>query len=348
MQSNQKDVVWEKRWHPLLEEWVIIASQTSIRPWNGAIIENAEQKLPEHDPKCYLCPGVKRASGKINPDYKETFVFDNDFASFALSAPEIDYNKGIYKANSALGICRVVCFSPKHNTLLSEMSFNELEKVVRVWKEEFINISKNRSIKNILIFENKGKVIGVSNPHPHGQIYATGFIPKILMQEVRSSSQYFNENKTCLFCEILKIEKQKGTRIIIENESFTAFVPYFARYSYEVNIFSKRHFPKIDEMNEKEIIDLADILKKLLCKYDNLYKMNFPNMLMMHNAPVNGEDHNDHYHFHIEFYPPLRAPDKLKYLAGFESGGGNIINPTDPDFAAEQLRNASHIHYKKK
>jgi UDPglucose--hexose-1-phosphate uridylyltransferase len=348
MNSNQIEPVWEKRWHPLLDEWVIIASQTSIRPWSGAIIESVDEELVEHYPDCYLCPGVKRVSGKINPDYKETFTFDNDFASFALYAPKIDREEEIFKADSALGICRVVCFDPKHNIVLAEMPQKEIEKVVRVWKEEFITISKNKLIKNILIFENKGKVIGVSNPHPHGQIYATGFVPRILLQEVSSSKQYFKESGKCIFCEILKTEKIENRRIIIENESFSAFVPYFARYSFEVNIFARRHFSKINEMTAKEITDLADILKKVLCKYDNLFNMIFPNILMMHNAPVNGDDHTNYYHFHIEFYPPLRSPDKLKYLAGFESGGGNIINPTDPDYAAELLKNASEVHFRER
>jgi UDPglucose--hexose-1-phosphate uridylyltransferase len=344
MKENKN--IWEKRWHPLLNEWVILASQTSIRPWSGAIMKNVEEESPEFDPACYLCPGVKRASGVVNPEYKQTFAFDNDFASFALSAPEVERKEGLLRAEPAKGICRVICFSPKHSVVLAQLTTSEIREVVNTWINEFDALSKKEEIKYIMIFENKGKAIGVSNPHPHGQIYATGFVPRILLQEVSSSEEYYHNSKECIFCNILKEEKEENKRIICENENFTAFVPYFARFSYEINIFPKRHFSKINQMNEREKGDFADILKKVLCKYDNLFGMIMPNILMMHNAPVDGKNYDDFYHFHMEFYPPLRSPDKMKYLAGFESGGGNIVNPTDPDFAAEQLRNASDVHFR--
>jgi UDPglucose--hexose-1-phosphate uridylyltransferase len=338
--------VWEKRWHPVLNEWVIIASQTSIRPWNGAIVESKDDRFPDFDPGCYLCPGVKRASGEINPKYSSTFVFDNDFASFGLHAPESDRNDGLFLSSPALGICRVVCYSPNHDLVLAQLSKEDIITVTRRWIEEFKSLAENKKIKNILIFENKGKVIGVSNPHPHGQIYATGFVPVILEQELKSSKEYFEKNDKCLFCEIIEEEKKDKKRIVYENELFIALVPYFARYSYEINLYPKRHFSGIDMMTEKEIELFADILRVLLCKYDNLYGMVLPNIMMFHNSPVNGEDHSGYYHFHLEFYPPLRSPDKLKYLAGFESGGGNIINPTDPDYAAELLRECPNIHFR--
>jgi UDPglucose--hexose-1-phosphate uridylyltransferase len=346
--QDNMNKVWEKRRHPVLNEWVIIASQTSVRPWNGAIIESSEEKIPEFDPGCYLCPGVERANGKKNPDYKSTFVFDNDFASFGLNAPEAERNDGLFVSSPALGICRVVCYKPNHDLVLAQLTKDDIITVTMKWIEEFKNLSKNEKIKNILIFENKGTVIGVSNPHPHGQIYATGFIPVILEQELKSSKEYLDKNGKCLFCEIIEAEKKDAKRIIYENETFIAFVPYYARYSYEVNLYPKRHFSKIDEMSEKEIEQFADILRVILCKYDNLYGMVLPNIMMFHNSPVNGLDHSEYYHFHLEFYPPLRSPDKLKYLAGFESGGGNIINPTDPDFAAELLRRSPEIHFRNK
>jgi UDPglucose--hexose-1-phosphate uridylyltransferase len=346
MNNKNDNHTWEKRWHPLLKEWVIIASQTSGRPWSGAVVNNIDEKAVEFDPGCYLCPGVKRASGASNPDYQATFAFDNDFASFALHAPEFEKHEGLYKAESAKGICRVICFSPKHNIVLAQLSINEITEVIKTWINEFDNLSKKAEIKYVMIFENKGKVIGVSNPHPHGQIYATGFIPRILLQEVESGREYYDKSKNCLFCDILKEEKKENKRIVALNNSFTAFVPYFARFSYEINIFSNRHFSKINQMDEKEVKDFADILKRVLCRYDNLFGMIMPNILMMHNAPVDGGNYDPFYHFHMEFYPPLRSPDKLKYLAGFESGGGNIINPTDPDFAAGQLKRAGDIHFR--
>jgi UDPglucose--hexose-1-phosphate uridylyltransferase len=342
-ENNSK---WEMRWNPFLSEWVIIASQTSVRPWSGNVIKNQEDVSPDYDESCYLCPGVTRASGEKNSDYEETFVFDNDFASFAPHAPEVLRDDEFFRAVPAKGQCRVVCFSPKHNVVLAQMNDQEIMGVIKTWLKEFEELSKKEFIKNILIFENKGKVIGVSNPHPHGQIYATGFIPRTILQEVFASAKYFKEKKECLFCNYLKSEIKEKCRIVFENDSFVLFVPYFARYSYETQLMPKRHFHMITEMTDKEKVDFADILRKTLCKYDNLFGMVMPNIMMMHNAPVDGDDYSSVYHFHVEFYPPLRSPDKLKYMAGFESGGGNIINPTDPDFAAEELRKASDVHFR--
>jgi len=344
-ENNNK---WEMRWHPFLSEWVIIASQTSIRPWNGNVLSQEEEILPEYDENCYLCPGVVRASGVKNPDYKNTFVFDNDFASFAPHAPEVFRDDEFFKAIPAKGSCRVVCFSPKHNLVLAQMDKSDIMEVVITWKNEFIELSKKEYVKNILIFENKGKVIGVSNPHPHGQIYATDFIPRMILQEIFASAKYHKNKNECLFCNYLKSELDEKKRIVYENDSFVLFVPYFARYSYETYLFPKRHFHQIIEMTEKETEDFVDILKITLCKYDNLFNMIMPNIMMMHNAPVDGDDYSKFYHFHLEFYPPLRSPDKLKYMAGFESGGGNIINPTDPDFAAEELRKSDIEHFRNK
>jgi len=334
------------RWNPFLSEWVIIASQTSVRPWSGAVLKNHDEVLPEHDETCYLCPGVVRASGEKNPDYNGTFVFDNDFATFSPNNPEVFRDDEFFKAIPAKGQCRVVCFSPKHNVVLAQMNNDEIESVVRTWKKEFEELSQKEYVKNILIFENKGKVIGVSNPHPHGQIYATGFIPRTLLQEIFAGAKYYKEKGECIFCGFLKNEMNEKNRIIMENDSFVLFVPYFARYSYETHLLPKRHFDTIKEMTDKEIKDFSDILRRTLCKYDNLFGMVMPNIMMMHNAPVDGDDYSNFYHFHMEFYPPLRSPDKLKYMAGFESGGGNIINPTDPDFAAAELRKANDVHFR--
>lgn len=342
-ENNNK---WEMRWNPFLSEWVIIASQTSVRPWSGHVLQNSDEALPEHDDSCYLCPEVIRASGIENPKYETTFVFDNDFASFAPHAPEIFRDDEFFKAIPAKGTCRVVCFSPKHNVVLAQMDNSDIKEVIKTWKHEFSELAQKDFIKNILIFENKGKVIGVSNPHPHGQIYATGYIPRTILQEVFAGIKYFKDKNECIFCNYLKSEISEKSRIILENDSFVLFVPYFARYSYETHIMPKRHFHVLTEMSEKETDDFSDILRKTLCKYDNLFGMVMPNIMMMHNAPVDGDDYSKIYHFHMEFYPPLRSPDKLKYLAGFESGGGNIINPTDPDYAAEELRKASDKHFR--
>jgi UDPglucose--hexose-1-phosphate uridylyltransferase len=329
---------WEKRWHPLLQEWVILAATTSDRPWSGDIVKNVENQGPEYDPNCYLCPRVKRASGEVNPDYKAPFAFTNDFASFSPKAPDVHRNDPFEIVEPVQGTCRVICYSPVHNITLAEMPLEEVEKVVSLWREEYATLSVNPQIDNILIFENKGKAIGVSNPHPHGQIYATNFVPRIVDTQRKSFANYFKEKGSHLLLDLLDKELAYKKRIVYENKDFVAFIPFFARFVYETYIVPRRQVATIAQLSESELKSLAEIHKVLLTKFDNLYNMSFPNITMLQNAPCDGNEDNQYFHFHIEFYPPLRSPDKLKYLAGFESGGGNIINPVMPDEAAERLR----------
>jgi len=337
---------WERRWHPLLQEWVILAATTNDRPWSGAKVVPHEENKPVFDAKCYLCPGVTRASGVKNPDYKGVFAFTNDFSSFSFDAPKVYKNDPLEKAEPAHGICRVICFSPKHNITMPELDENDFLDVISIWKEEFSNLSTNKGIKNILIFENKGTVIGVSNPHPHGQIYATGYVPRIVQTQMNSFNEYKKEKGTCLMCDLVQNEIKHKSRIVAENDHFVAFIPYFARFVYETYIVPKRHVSTINELSEEECNSWMKIHREVIIKFDNLYLMSFPNITMLQNAPVNQEKPTDNFHFHVEFYPPMRAPEKLKYLAGFESGGGNIINPILPEIAAESLREASSVHYK--
>lgn len=331
---------WEKRWHPLLQEWVILAATTSDRPWSGDTIKNSVVSEPEFDSSCYLCPGVTRASGVKNPDYKNPWAFTNDFASFSLEAPDVHKNNVFEIVEPVQGTCRVICYTPTHNVTLAQMPLNEVEKVVELWKNEYISLSQNEKIKNILIFENKGKAIGVSNPHPHGQIYATNFVPRIVNTQRESFVTYYKKNGSHLLLDLLEIELKHKDRIIYSNHHFVAFIPFFARFVYETYIVPRRHVAKISDLTIEESKSLAEMHKVILSKFDNLYNMSFPNITMLQNAPCDGNKDNDLFHFHIEFYPPLRSPDKLKYLAGFESGGGNIINPVLPDEAAKRLREA--------
>ncbi|MBN1415159.1 MAG: galactose-1-phosphate uridylyltransferase [Bacteroidales bacterium] len=337
---------WEKRWHPLLQEWVILAATTSERPWSGETLASGDATEPEWDPGCYLCPGVTRASGNKNPHYKKPFAFTNDFASFSFEAPDVNRNDPFEITRPAHGICRVICFTPRHNVTLAEMSLEGLLDVITIWKEEFLELGNNPSIHNVLIFENKGKVIGVSNPHPHGQIYATGFIPKIVQRELDSFIEYKANHGRGLMEDLVEHELRKSARIVCSNEHFVAFIPFFARFVYETYIVPRRHIARITDFSTEETIAYAEIHHQLIVKFDNLYNMSFPNITMLHNAPTEENERNENFHFHTEFYPPMRSPDKLKYLAGFESGGGNIINPVKPEEAADRLRQASTIHYK--
>jgi UDPglucose--hexose-1-phosphate uridylyltransferase len=336
--------VWEKRYNPLLDEWVIIAAHTGDRPWSGETFDKASQPLPEFDPSCYLCPGVTRAKGSPNPQYTDVYAFTNDFGSLSADAPHADNYSGLYQAKSAKGICRVICFSPRHNITLPQLPPAQLEKVIELWQKEYRELSLYTWIKNILIFENKGKIIGVSNPHPHGQIYATDFVPSILERELLNAKNYHHHHGQCLFCDIMKEEKSYEKRIVYQNDGFIVFVPYFAKLKYQTFLLPKRHINNILEMDPAESKLLADALNNIICRYDNLYRMNFPNILMMHNMPL-GSHAEKHFHFHIEFYPPLRTPIMQKYMAGFESGGGNIINPSDPDQSALELQNCPPAHY---
>jgi UDPglucose--hexose-1-phosphate uridylyltransferase len=336
---------WERRWHPLLKEWVVLAATTSDRPWSGETVSDVSDASPDFDPGCYLCPGVTRASGEKNPQYIKPYAFTNDFASFSMDAPDVHRQDPFEITEPVHGTCRVICFTPRHNITLAEMSQEGLMDVIHCWKKEYEDLSRIPAIKNVLIFENKGKVTGVSNPHPHGQIYATGFIPKIVQRELDSFVEYKASHDRGLLEELVEHELRKGSRIVCQNEYFVAFIPFFARFVYETYIVPRRHIASLADFSAEEILAYAEIHHQMIVKYDNLYNMSFPNITMLHNAPVDGNEISANFHFHTEFYPPMRSPDKLKYLAGFESGGGNIINPVKPEEAADRLRQASVIHY---
>jgi UDPglucose--hexose-1-phosphate uridylyltransferase len=341
-------VVWEQRWHPLREEWVIIAAHRQNRPWTGETIQSAAAELPEYDPACYFCPGNKRVSGKQNPDYEQTFVFDNDHACVSWEASAIlKKETGVYKNSPARGVARVVCYSPKHNLTLAELEVPEIVALLKVWQEQYRELGSHPEINHVLIFENKGEVVGVSNPHPHCQIYATNFVFKFIETEARVSREYFLKNGRPLFQDILNEEKDDGRRIICENDSAIAFIPYFARYAYEVYITPKATHPSLADLSSDELQDFAIVLKQVLIKFDNLWQMPFPYVMPLHQAPTDGKDYSG-FHFHIEFHPPLRKPNLLKYLAGPEIGGGNFLSDTSPEEKAQELREQSDIHYKLK
>jgi len=333
-----------KRWHPLLGEWVVIAPTTAVRPWSGTVVSSVKSDLPEHDPGCYLCPGVRRAGGDVNPDYADVHVFDNDFPSLTMQS-KVTGGENTSLDSPALGICRVVCFSPKHNITLAEMDPGEIETVVRTFRDQYRELSAVPEIRHVMMFENKGAIIGVSNPHPHGQIYASDFVPRIPLTQHDNAAAYMKKKGKCLFCTILEDELADGRRIVSENESFAAFVPSFARHTFEVHIMPKRHVYTILDLSDDELAALAGIYREMLVRYDNLFRMPFPNITIFYNAPCSGEYDPEPYHFHIEFCPPLRSRDKLKYMAGFETGGGNIINPSLPVESAEALRSLPVEHY---
>jgi len=340
-------VHWEQRWHPLREEWVIIAAHRQDRPWHGEAASGPRPAaLPDYTPDCYLCPGNVRVSGVRNEKYSGIFVFDNDHPCVGPNAPSgLAQPGGLYQNRPAHGVSRVLCYSPKHNATLAELTLPEIENLVNAWRDQYQDLGRQNEIRHVLIFENKGEVVGVSNPHPHCQIYATNFVFKTIQSEAATSRRYHDETGRILFQDILKAEHADGRRILFENSTAIVFVPYFARYAYECFVAPKETHASLAGMNSNEVRDLAEALQVLTIRYDNLWRMSFPYVMALHNAPTDGGDSSG-FHFHIQFYPPLRKPGLLKYLAGPEIGGGNFLSDTWPEDKALELKSVGGVHYK--
>ena len=251
---------------------------------------------------------------------------------------------GVYRNRSAQGIARVLCYSPRHDLSLAQLEICEIERLIAAWQREYVDLGERQEIDHVLIFENKGEVVGVSNPHPHCQIYATNFVFRTIETEVKASSQYLSAKGRTLFSDIIATEQRDARRIISENETAIAFLPYFARYAYEVFVAPKQSHQSIASLNDAEARDLAEVLKDTAVRFDNLWQMPFPYVMPLHQAPTDGGDYRA-FHFHIEFHPPLRRPNLLKYLAGPEIGGGNFLSDTSPEEKAAELRALPNVHY---
>lgn len=339
-------VVWEERWHPLREEWVIVAAHRNDRPWVGQTVDAPAREAPPYAADCPLCPGNRRVSGRRNPDYSGIFVFDNDLPCVGPAAPkDLEPPPGIYRNRPAVGLARVVCYSSFHNLTLAELPLVDIEALLAVWREQYRELGSRPEVAHVLIFENKGEVVGVSNPHPHCQIYATNFVFKTIANEVEVCRRYHQEHRRCLFEDIIASERADGRRVLCEHGGAIAFVPYFARYAYETFVAPKRPCASLAELDEAERRDLAFVLRDVLVRFDNLWRMSFPYVMALHQAPTDGQDH-DSFHFHIEFHPPLRKPGLLKYLAGPEVGGGSFLSDTCPETKAAELRAQPTVHYK--
>jgi UDPglucose--hexose-1-phosphate uridylyltransferase len=340
------DTRWEQRWHPLREEWVIIAAHRQDRPWQGAQREVATATVPAYAADCYLCPGNVRIGGARNPNYDSVFIFDNDHPCVGPAAPrDLPPPGGIYRNAPADGLARVVCYSPRHDLTMAEMPTDHIAHLIGAWADQYEDLGTRSGVNHVLVFENKGEAVGVSNPHPHCQIYATNFVFKTIAIEDDVSRRYYREQRRVLFQDILRSEREDGRRIVAENDSAVAFLPYFARYAYECYVAPKATHATLAELSTTERRDLALALKALLVRYDNLWRMSFPYVLTLHHAPTDGGDHSG-FHFHIECHPPLRKPHLLKYLAGPEIGGGNFLSDTLPEDKAAELQSVSDVHYK--
>lgn len=338
--------MWEQRWHPLRDEWVIVAAHRQSRPWSGAEIGARDAAPPAFDPGCYLCPGNARISGRVNPKYTGTFVFDNDHPCVGADAPRtLAPPPGIYRSGPATGVARVVCYSPRHDITLAELDVSGVDTLLATWQDQMRELASHPDVRFVLIFENKGEVVGVSNPHPHCQIYATNFVFKYIETELHAAARHLTETGRVLFQDVLAAEREDGRRIISEQGSAMAFVPYFARYAYEVYVAPLRSVATIADLDDAERKDLATVLRDVVIRFDNLWRMPFPYVMALHQAPVKGHDGRG-FHFHFEFHPPLRRPNLLKYLAGPEIGGGNFLSDTCAEEKAAELIAAGALHYK--
>lgn len=320
----------ELRWHPLLEQWVITATHRQDRTF-----------FPPDD-YCPLCPTKNGGfPTEIPSEDFDLVTFDNKFPSLRRCPPEPAVEEtALYKVRPAAGVCEVVLYSPEHVGTLTDKTEREIEKLVCVWTDRYAELGALEYVDYVFIFENKGREIGVTLAHPHGQIYAYPFIPPVIEKELGACRKHTEKTGRCLLCDVLAEEMKDGRRIVASNDHFVAFIPFYARYPYEVHILSREHKLSLADFGEAEQGSLARMLKTILLKYDNLWGISFPYMMVLHQKPTDGEPH-DYYHFHIEFYPPYRTKEKLKYLAGSEAGAGVFINDTLAEEKAQELRDTS-------
>lgn len=333
-----------RRYNPLTGEWILVSPHRTQRPWMGQLEKLPPEKRPVYDPNCYLCPGNQRAGGLTNPQYDSTFVFTNDFSALLPETPpaELPTNE-LLRMQGVRGTCRVMCFSPRHDLTLAEMSPSEILTVINMWTEQAIELGER--FRWVQIFENKGSIMGCSNPHPHGQIWALDTLPNEPAKEDHHQRSYFSEQRQPLLIDYLDQELQAGQRIVIENRHWLALVPYWAIWPFETLLLPRRHVLRLPDLQEVERSALAEILKRLLVRYDNLFETSFPYSMGWHGAPFSAQD-SHHWQLHAHFYPPLlRSASVKKFMVGFEMLGEAQRDLTSEQ-AAERLRAISETHYR--
>lgn len=334
-----------RRFNPLTGQWVLVSPHRTKRPWQGKVEKTNVDKRPEYDPACYLCPGNDRAGGLKNPNYPNVFVFQNDFSALVPDVPKGNFINGeLFRAESEQGFCKVICFSPRHDLTIPQMEVDDIRKVIDVWCREYDQIGSMDYINYVQIFENKGDIMGCSNPHPHGQVWAQYSIPDEPAKEMEMQKAYFEKHKRSLLSDYLKEEEKSGERIIASNEHFVAVIPFWAVWPYESMIISRRPVQNLLQLNELERTGLADIYKQLTIMYDNLFEISFPYSAGLHQSPTDGKDHPE-WHLHMHFYPPLlRSATVKKFMVGYEM----LANPQrdiTPEQSAEKLRQLPKKHY---
>ncbi|HXB75514.1 MAG TPA: UDP-glucose--hexose-1-phosphate uridylyltransferase [Candidatus Acidoferrales bacterium] len=329
-----------RRFNPLTGEWVLVSPHRSQRPWQGQTEEKTAGRLPEYDPQCYLCPGNTRVGGVKNPDYQATFVFDNDFATLKPTTPLGSFERdGLLIAQSEPGICRVICFSPRHNLTIAAMEPAELRRVVDTWVDQYTELGAGPNIGYVQIFENRGAMMGASNPHPHCQIWASHRLPNEVAKEQAAQLAWRETRGGCLLCEYARLEQAAGERIVEANDHFVTVVPFWAVWPFETMVIATRHLSGVDRLSDGERDGLADILKRTTARYDRLFQVSFPYSAGFHQRPTDGTAH-DEWHMHLHFYPPLlRSATVRKFLVGYEMLATPQRDIT-PEEAARRLRGA--------
>ncbi|KMQ65378.1 galactose-1-phosphate uridylyltransferase [Chryseobacterium angstadtii] len=342
---NSKDHP-HRRYNPLLDEWVLVSPQRAKRPWQGQQEEPLTSVQNQYDPECYLCPGNLRINGVQNPRYEGVYVFDNDFGSLLSEGVSFDKTEDeLFQMKPERGINRVICFSHDHSLTLPEMSVEAITNVVSVWKEEYQNLGELDYINHVQIFENKGAIMGCSNPHPHGQIWAQSSIPSQVARTQQNLKNYYDKHGTTLLSDYLQREIEINERIILENKGFVALVPFWATWPFETMIISKKPLNNLLAFSHEDQALLAQILKDLTTKYDNIFSVSFPYSAGIHQAPTDSESHEE-WHFHMHFYPPLlRSASVKKFMVGYEMLAEAQRDIT-PEQSAEILKKSSIIHYK--
>ena len=335
-----------RRYNPLNGQWILVSPHRTKRPWQGKQEAAGVDERPEHDPKCYLCPGNERAGGAHNPQYDATFVFDNDFAALLGDSPEGKMAEHpLLQAQGVNGICRVICFSPRHDLSLAEMELPDIRRVIDLWAAQVEELGAQ--YRWVQVFENKGEIMGCSNPHPHGQIWAGSALPDEVAREEEQQRGYMEENGKPLLVEYAALEGERRERVVVENKHWLAVVPYWALWPFEILLLPRRQVRRLPELEEGEREGLADILKRLLARYDNLFETSFPYSMGWHGAPM-GEEECEHWQLHAHFFPPLlRSATVKKFMVGYE-----MLAEPQRDLTAEQaaarLRELPEVHYKQR
>lgn len=333
-----------RRFNSLTGEWVLVSPHRTKRPWQGQVERPPQEARPAHDPQCYLCPGNSRAGGLQNPDYTSTFVFPNDFSALLPDTPPATpAEHPLLRNESEQGECRVICFSPRHDLTLPEMEVSAIRHVVDVWADQVVELGQR--YRWVQLFENKGAVMGCSNPHPHGQVWAGSALPNEPFKEDSQQRSYLAERGTPLLVDYVKLEASRQERVVVENSDWVALVPYWALWPFEILLLPRRHVLRLPDLTSTERDTLSAILKRLLTRYDNLFETSFPYSMGWHGAPNDTGDYT-HWQLHAHFYPPLlRSATVKKFMVGYEMLGEAQRDLT-PEQAAERLRALSEVHYK--